>query len=119
MSGCVLPPTKTQAAVPDETLAHVDERKSALHGYARDPKVPARPCARPWQARSACRFRAHVVQPSPPRQTRWVMVDGEVLAWFGDGRKFILTAVVELAALFALARSEKDCWLTLRCSGRQ
>jgi hypothetical protein len=28
MSGCVLPPTKTQAAVPDETLAHADERKS-------------------------------------------------------------------------------------------
>ena len=55
----------------------------------------------------------------PPRQTGWVMVDGEVLAWFGDGRKFILTAVVELAALFALARREKDCWLTLRCLGRQ
>ena len=28
MSGCVLPPTKTQAAVPDETLAHAEIRSS-------------------------------------------------------------------------------------------
>src|SRR5665811_632269 len=31
MNGCVLPPTKTQAAVPDETLADVDVRALRDH----------------------------------------------------------------------------------------
>jgi len=43
------------------TTGHADVRTSALHGYARDPQVPAKAMCPAIASQNAYRFRAHVV----------------------------------------------------------